>query len=186
MNSSLIAQPEKDHNLTRLKKILRRVLLAPLVLVLLFEEWGWEPLARGFAAVGRLPFWASLEQWILRLPPWAALLAFAVPALALVPVKLLALYLLGQGHVVSGLGLVIAAKISGTALAARLFQLTQPALIKLAWFARLYTPWKIWKDRVLAQARSSRLWLQMKQLKLRMRALASRLWRRIKHLFTHD
>ena len=75
---------------------------------------------------------------------------------------------------VSGLGLVIAAKISGTALAARLFQLTQPALMKLAWFARLYTPWKIWKDRVLAQARSSRLWLQMKQLKLRMRALASR------------
>lgn len=42
-----------------------------------------------------------------------------------------------------GLGHVLAAKLVGTALAARLFQLTHPALMQLHWFARLYAPWKI-------------------------------------------
>ena len=169
--------------MTRLKIFLRRIVLAPLVLVLLFEEWGWERLAHGFAKLGRLPLWAKLEKLILALPPWAALLVFALPALALVPVKLLALYLLGRGYLLSGLVLVIAAKITGTALAARLFQLTHPALMKLPWFARLYVPWKLWKDRVLAQVRTSRLWAQFRRLKLRLRKAASQFSTRIRKLF---
>ena len=172
--------------MTRLKIFLRRIVLAPLVLVLLFEEWGWERLAHGFAKLGRLPLWAKLEKLILALPPWAALLVFALPALALVPVKLLALYLLGRGYLLSGLMLVIAAKITGTALAARLFQLTHPALMKLAWFARLYVPWKLWKDRVLAQVRTSRLWVQFRRLKLRLRKAASQFSTRIRKLFASE
>lgn len=160
----------------QLKKILKSILLAPMLLVLLFEEWGWEPLARAFAALGRLPFWAKLEQKISQLPPWAALLAFGIPALALIPVKLLALYMFGKGHVAFGLALVITAKITGTALAARLFQLTQPALMQLSWFARFYVPWKIWKDRWLEQIRNSRTWRVMRYLKRRLKSLAMKVW----------
>ena len=170
----------------RLKKWLKALLLAPVVLILLFEEWGWDPLARAFGKLGRLPFWGKAEEWIGRLPPWAALLAFVVPAVALVPIKLLALYLLGQGHVVTGVTLVIAAKISGTALAARLFQLTQPALMKLRWFARIYVPWKTWKDRVTGQVRNSKIWLQLKAVRLQLQAGAVRLWQQFKTLFTHE
>lgn len=158
--------------------------MAPVLIVLLFEEWGWQPLARAFAALGRLPWWAQLEQCITRLPPWAALLAFGVPVLALVPVKLLALYLFGQGHLVIGLGMVIAAKLAGTAIAARLFQLTQPALMCLPWFARLYTPWKLWKDRWLDRARASRLWQWVRRLKIRLRAIGRTRWRQIKAAWT--
>ena len=96
----------------RLEATLKGLLLAPVALFLLFEEWGWEPLAACFAALGRLPVWRQLERLIARLPPWAALLAFGVPVLALIPAKLLALYLLGGGHVAAGLGLVIAAKLA--------------------------------------------------------------------------
>jgi hypothetical protein len=39
---------------------------------------------------------------------------------------------------VLGLAVIVVAKIAGTALVARLFQLTQPALMKLGWFARFY------------------------------------------------
>ena len=164
----------------QLKKIIRAILVAPMVLVLLFEEWGWVPLARAFAALGRLPFWAKLEEGIRQLPPWAALMAFGIPALALIPVKLLALYLLGKGHVVLGLTLVIAAKITGTALAARLFQLTHPALMQLRWFARLYVPWKAWKDRMLGQIRASALWRSCSQLKARIKLFALTVWADIK------
>ena len=166
----------------RFKKMLRGILSAPLVLLVLFEEWGWEPLARAFAALGRLPWLGQLERRIARLPPWAALLAFAVPVLTLIPIKLLALYLFGQGHVVWGLTLVVAAKLTGTALAARLFQLTQPALMQIAWFARLYTPWKSWKDRVLVQIRQSAPWLAAGRLKTRLKALGWRAWAAIKAL----
>ena len=162
------------------KKILRGILSAPLVLLVLFEEWGWEPLARAFAALGRLPWLKQLERRIARLPPWAALLAFGVPVLTLIPVKLLALYFFSQGHMLLGLGLVVAAKLTGTALTARLFQLAQPALMQIAWFARLYTPWKIWKDRVLVQLRQSAPWRAAGRLKVRLKTLGARLWTAIK------
>ena len=116
-----------------IKKILRSILLAPALVLLLFEEWGWEPLARLFARLAKLPLWAKLESAITRLPPWAALLAFGIPVVSLIPIKLLALYLFSQGYAVVGLVLIISAKIAGTAIAARLFQLTEPALMRLAW-----------------------------------------------------
>ena len=159
-----------------IKKIFRNILLAPIVLALLFEEWGWEPLARGFARLRQLPLWAKLEDLITRLPPWAALLAFGVPVITLIPVKLLALYLFSQGNMATGLTLVIAAKVTGTALAARLFQLTEPALMRLAWFARLYGPWKRWKDRTLTQVRASAIWCAMRKFKLQIRLVTQKVW----------
>jgi len=167
-----------------IQQLLRKLFLVPVVLVLLFEEWGWEPLARCFNALARLPLWGGMERRIASLPPWAALLAFAVPLLALVPIKLLALYLLGNGHLVMGLGLVMGAKITGTAFAARLFQLTEPALMRLRWFARLYTPWKIWKDRMLEQVRNSAPWRRIKALKARCKTAAAQLWLTLKARFS--
>ena len=168
----------------KLQKLLRALLLAPVLLVLLFEEWGWEPLGRFFKALARLPFWGVLEQHIAKLSPWAALMAFGIPVLALVPIKLLALYLLGNGHALMGLGLVIGAKIAGTALAARLFQLTEPALMQMQWFARLYIPWKVWKDRLLTQVRSSAAWQGFAKWKLRCKATAMRGWLALKAQFS--
>ena len=160
--------------------------MAPVLLVLLFEEWGWEPLARAFASLGRLPWWAALERRIILLPPWAALLAFGVPAVALIPIKLLALYFFGSGHVALGLFMVVTAKITGTAIAARLFQLTHPALMRMPWFVRLYTPWKRWKDQLLDKVRASRPWQLARRLKSRLRALARRSWRRAKVVFAKN
>ena len=162
--------------LTFIKKILRNIALAPVLLVLLFEEWGWEPLAKAFARLGKLPLWARLESLVTRLPPWGALLVFGVPVITLIPIRFLALYLFGQGHMATGLTLVIAAKVTGTAIAARLFQLTEPALMRLAWFARLYMPYKRWKDRMLTQVRSSSVWRAVREFKLRLRLMAQKVW----------
>ncbi|MFZ3221306.1 MAG: hypothetical protein WA174_14815 [Rhodoferax sp.] len=133
--------------------------LAPvLALLLIFEEWGWEPLARLMTRLARLPLWAHMEAWIARLPPYAALVVFAVPMLLLFPVKLLALYAISRGHAVLGLAVVLAAKVLGTAGVARLFTLTQPALMRLAWFARLYGRWKPWKDDLMQRFRATAAW----------------------------
>ena len=167
-------------DLKLLKKVLRAILLAPVLLVLLFEEWGWIPLARIFAGLDRLPCWTTLEQLVTRLSPWAALAAFSVPALALIPVKLFALYLFAGGYFGLGLLMLMTAKVMGTALAARLFQLTQPALMCMPWFARLYTRWKIWKDNLLHHVRVSKPWKTAQCLKSRIKAQIRVGWRRLK------
>lgn len=161
--------------LHRLKQWLRTALLAPLALLVLFEEWGWERLAALFAVLARLPLWARIEGWITSRPPWAALLLLGLPVLMLLPLKLLALYLLGKGHVAGGLGLIVGAKVLGTALAARLFQLTHPTLMTLPWFARLYNPWKRWKDRLLTQVRQSWPWRLGRVLRGRLRRVVTKL-----------
>ena len=140
------------------RKTLRAIFFPLIAVWLLFEEWGWEPLAALFARLARLPLWSWLERKIALLPPRGALFVFGVPMLALLPVKLMALYLFGKGQTTLGLALLLSAKIGGTAVLARLFQLTQPALMQLRWFAWWYPRWKAWKDSILAQVRRSAVW----------------------------
>jgi hypothetical protein len=154
-------------------------LLAPLkwllALLILFEEWGWEPLQHLLARIGQWPGLRWIEGAIRRLPPYGALLLFVVPALMLLPVKLAALWLIGQGHAVLGLAIILAAKLAGTAVVARLFTLTQPALMRLDWFARLHARWTHWKNQLLAQVRASAVWRSARALRLRLRRFWSKL-----------
>ncbi len=148
--------------MTMLRRLIRSVFnftIAPvLALVLIFEEWGWEPLQKLVARFARLPLWARLESFITRLPPYAAMAVFFVPMLLLLPVKLLALYWISRGHAVLGILVVLAAKLLGTAAVARLFALTQPALMRLVWFANLYGRWKQWKDALIARVKNTPVW----------------------------
>jgi hypothetical protein len=102
----------------------------------------------------RWPPLAWLERGIARPPPHAALLVFFAPTLLLLPVKLTALWLIGQGKALLGLFVIVVAKIAGTALVARLFHLTQPALMKLGWFARFYNRWSLWKEAMFMRVRA--------------------------------
>jgi hypothetical protein len=139
-------------------RLLKALLGWLLALVILFEEWGWEPLQRALAWVGRLPGLRWAERRIKTLPPYGALALFLLPTLLLLPVKLLALWLIGQGKVFAGTLVILSAKVVGTAIVARLFTLTQPALMQLAWFARAYGRWTVWKTALLAQVRASWAW----------------------------
>jgi hypothetical protein len=136
-----------------------------LALLILFEEWGWDPLQRALARLGRLPLLRQAEAGITRLPPYAALVVFLVPALLLLPVKLLALGLIAQGQRLVGLGVIVVAKLVGTAVVARLFNLTRPALMRLPWFARVHGRWSAWKAALLAQVRVSWAWRQARVLR---------------------
>ena len=156
---------------------LRHTLSAGLALLILFEEWGWEPLQRTLAWVGRLPLLRQLEAGIARLPPRAALAVFLLPTLLLLPVKLLALAAIAHGHKLLGLAVIVLAKLLGTAVVARLFALTRPALLQLAWFARIYGRWTAWKDALLAQVRASWAWRSGRAVKRLLRQRWAR-WRR--------
>ena len=129
-----------------------------LALVILFEEWGWEPLQAALGRMARWPPLAWVERQLQRMPPYAALAVFAVPGLTLLPVKLAALALITRGHAVGGLLLIVAAKLIGTAVVARLFTLLQPALMTLVWFARGHARWIVWKTHWMGRVRASAAW----------------------------
>lgn len=159
-----------------LRALVRALGTALLVPLLLFEEWGWEPLAALMARLARLPLWARLENQLRQLPPWGALLAFFVPVLLLLPVKVLALFLFSRGHAATALTVLVLAKLVGTAIVARIFQLVERPLMRIPWFARWYPRWKAWKDRVLTVVRQSRPWRIVRALKGRI----AQGWRRFR------
>ena len=154
-------------------RFLKRVLAAPFVLVavvvVLAEDWLWDDLARLAAAIGRLPVLRRLEALIAGVPPWAALALFAAPSLLLVPVKLAALYLIAHGRLTLGFVVVVAAKVVGTAVVARLFALTRPALLRIEWFAWAHARLLAFKEHVYGVIGATAVYRAAHALRLRVR-----------------
>jgi hypothetical protein len=137
---------------------LRAALQLALALGIIFGEWGWRPLANLLGTLSRWQPWAALETAIARLPPSAAFVVVALPAMGLLPLKILALVLVAQGHILFACLLFVATKIVATALMARLFLLTKPALMQIGWFASSYARAIPWKEALVAKVRASRAW----------------------------
>jgi hypothetical protein len=151
-----------------LRRLSKRVITYPLLLlagiVLLVEEALWR-LSGLLALLGKLPVFRAIEAWVRHVPPWGALALFGIPSVALAPIKFLALYWMAGGHPVLGIGTIITAKVTGTAVVARLFQLTQPQLLTIGWFRWSY-------EKVMAlRAAAYGLWWN---------SAAGRMWRRIR------
>jgi len=145
-----------------LRRILRGFLALCAAIWILAEEWIWNSLAAFMAQIGRLPVVRQLEALIARLPPYWAMTTFAIPWLILLPAKFLALWLMGTGHVKTGVTVFVIAKIAGTAILARLFALTKPALLTIAWFAKLHGWYNGWRDRIYAYVRAMPSWIAAK------------------------
>jgi hypothetical protein len=170
--------PRNKEPASRTKR-LKRLIAAPFVLVavviILLEDWLWDDLARLAAAVGGLPVFRHIEGLIVGVPPYAALAFFAVPSALLIPVKLIAIYFIAHGHAMVGLLTVVAAKVAGTALVARLFTLTRPKLLRIEWFAWLYERFMSFKARVYTAMKATRAYRAAHHMNLRLRH-ALKMW----------
>lgn len=145
-------------------------------LVLLFAEWGYEPLAAALARLSRFLVFARLEAWMVSLPPYGALALFAAPAVCLLPIKLVALYLLATGHAVLALGLIIAAKVAGTAVVARIYMLVRPQLMEIDWFRSAHDKLIPWQERMFDEIRSSAAWRAGRIVRVEVKRGVNRAW----------
>ena len=159
------------------RAVLRGVLLALAALVIFVEEWGWRPLTACMVWLAKWPPLARLEDAIRRVPPRWALVLFVVPAALLFPIKLMALWLLHLGRTTLGIGVILAAKLLGTALVGRLFMLTEPQLMQFPWFVRALTWWRMTKERVTAAVHRSATWRSAQLLRRRLRVFFKRFGR---------
>lgn len=149
-------------------------------LIVLFEEWGWRSLSALIARLAKYAPIAAVERWIAGLPPYAALVAIGLPTTLLLPLKFVAVWLLANDRFITATLLFFGAKVASTALIARVFILTKPALMRIAWFARAYDWFVPWKDALFAQIRASWIWRYGRMLKTRIKLELARAWTRMK------
>ena len=160
-----------------LKSLVTGPLMALAALLMFVEEVWWEGAKRLMAAFGRLPLIRNLEAWIGRLPPYGAAALFVLPGLMLLPVKISALWLMAQGHAILGLQVIVAAKLAGTVLVARIFVLTKPQLMNLTWFATAYFVITKWRNTLYGWVESTATWRALQALRARLRTWIANLAR---------
>ncbi len=155
---------------------LKRLLLVPLswlvAIIFLIEEAIWDWTAKLMAKLGAVRLVHAIEKRIASLLPRWALVTFLLPSLILIPAKLIGLHAIASGHLFVGSGVFILAKLLGMALFSRIFNLTRPALMQLAWFVRLYEFVMHYRNRIHAYLDN---WAAYQRIKLRIKALADRI-----------
>jgi hypothetical protein len=84
--------------------------------------------------------WISerLRGWIVALPPYPTLALFSLPLVILEPVKPLAAYLVGTGHVAMGLIILGVGEILKLVLVERIFSMSRDKLMSIPAFAWAY------------------------------------------------
>jgi len=121
---------------------IKRLLLVPLswiaATIFLIEEAIWDWTAALMAKLGAVRSVHAIEKRIAALPPHWAFFTFLLPSLTIIPAKLIGLEAIATGHWLIGSGVFLLAKVLGMGFFARIFNLTRPALMQFAWFARVY------------------------------------------------
>lgn len=157
----------------------RSLLLAPLLylvaLLLLAEQWLWETGSRCAGAMSTWPPLRALEALIRRLPPYVALLAFALPGLLLLPIKFVALLAIAHGYPLMGLVVFLVVKVGGAMVVARIYVLTLPSLLALVWFARWHNRFIMFKDQLIARLRASPMYSRARRALANLRRVLRRL-----------
>ena len=161
---------------TALPRSLASCLLFVAAVVLLVEEWLWEKSTAVAARLGRLPLLSDIESWIRRREKWSALALFVAPVVVIYPFKALALYAMARGYVTGGVTAFILAKLVATAVFARLYQLTEHAIIQFPWVRRTRAAFR--RGRAFVHA-----WLNAQPPYRRARVLIRGSSQRIKHRY---
>jgi hypothetical protein len=154
----------------RLKRALEIAVVPFAAAVVFVEQVLIRYLNMMMVAVARWPPIARLEVWLVTLPPWAAVLAFAAPSIIILPVKVSALWFGYHHHYGLAVASVIAGKVLATAILARLYRVLRPTMMTLRWFAWADTRFFAWRDWAYAFVRSLPAWQQAKALVERTRA----------------
>ena len=80
-----------------------------------------------------------LRHSIERLGPYQSLLLLAVATSIAEPLKLIAVAVAGDGHWITGTVMIVAAYAVSLLLIERLFVIVKPKLLRLRWFARIWS-----------------------------------------------
>jgi hypothetical protein len=154
---------------SRLKRALEIAVVPFAAAVVFVEQVLIRYLNMMMVAVARWPPVARMEAWLVTLPPWAAVLTFAMPSLIILPVKISALWFAAHHRFALATAAVVLGKIMATAILARLYRILRPTMMTLRWFAWADTKFFAWRDWAYAFVKSLPAWQEAKALLQRVR-----------------
>ncbi len=127
----------------------------------------FEPVVRW---VVQLPLVLRLQQFAAELPPYGVLALMAVPFALGEPAKLYGVLLVGTGHWVTGLVVLVLAYLVTIVLVERVYAAGRDKLRTIGWFAFVMDWLVAIRDRIHEWARTTTVWAAAEQLMERIRA----------------
>jgi hypothetical protein len=129
--------------IAQLKPHLIRAFWFALALIFLVESWLWDNVKQWLRRLGLALGLERFDQWlagvVAGLSPQKTLAVFALPLVAVLPLKILALSMLAHGQIVAGIGFIFLIKTLMLGVEAFLFDLCREKLLEMAWFGQFYS-----------------------------------------------
>jgi hypothetical protein len=119
-------------------RLVNALLLVPALVVVLAEDFVLRPIRRGLSRVYRVGVLQRLHQRLARLPPGVALPLFLIPEAASRAGWVASAWLLLQGAAWEALMVYVLTKLLAGVTALWVYRACEPALLRVAWFARLH------------------------------------------------
>src|SRR6202048_238818 len=102
-----------------------------------------------------MTFIARTRRRFQKMSPYLSLVLLLVPLALVEPLKLVALIVAGEGHWLTGTGMLVALYAVSLLVVERLFKTVKPKLLTLSWFAKLWAMFTTARDRTYAWLRST-------------------------------
>jgi len=158
-----------------------------LAIIFLIENWLWEHVRDWLATLCRRIGLERFEPWlktfVASLSPLATLLLFGVPALAILPFKIIAVALIARGKITAGLVSIFLAKTLALGVTSYLFAICRSKLLQIHWFKRFYVLMltiRAWARDIIAPVKA-----QLKQYVAMLRTTATSRSGQIMEAFLH-
>jgi|SRR5450756_842819 len=81
---------------------------------------------------------ALLRRQLQKLEPYPSLVVMLLPMILVEPLKIVAVCVAGEGHWLTGTGIMIGAYAGSLLVVERLFKIVEPKLMTLGWFASFW------------------------------------------------
>jgi hypothetical protein len=96
-----------------------------------------------------MTFIARTRRRFQKMSPYLSLVLLLVPLALVEPLKLVALIVAGEGHWLTGTGMILGAYAVSIVVVERLFRVVKPKLMTLSWFAKLWTRLVAFRNKVI-------------------------------------
>ena len=106
----------------------------------------------------------SIHRFLNRLGSYQSLLILAIPLAIVEPLKLVALFVVGEGHFIAGVLVMICAYAGSLFITERLFVVLKPRLLTLPWFALAWRWFVSVRDKLVYWPR--RTWTRVRKAEL--------------------
>jgi hypothetical protein len=99
-----------------------------------------------------MTYLARTRRRLQKMSPYLSLVLLLVPFGLVEPLKLIALFVAGKGHWLTGTGMIIGAYAVSLLFVERLFRVIKPKLMTISWFAGLWTRFTAFRSNVIRWA----------------------------------